>query len=434
MADPDDLADRLRQGLGTCGVGPADRLLVAVSGGVDSAVLLDALVRIGQPVVVAHVDHGLRPGSAADGAFVAGVCARLGVPCRRLAVTVAQGNVQDRARAARYAALADAAREERCAAVATGHTASDQAETVLLALVRGAGLRGLAGMPPRRGLADGVDLVRPLLEVSRAEVERYAHARGLDWRQDPSNEHDGYRRNRLRRNVMDALREDAGPGVDGRIAAAARHARAGLDAVAAHLDGAGEGRVPLGRLTALSDGARCAVLAEAAARWAPQSVRSQAAVARLAALVEAPVGARVESGGLRAWRERDALRFGPGAAVEGSLVATPLPSVTPNSAPATFSASPWEEVVDADRTAGAGVRAWAPGDRIRPLGLDGHRRVSDLLRERGIPRADRAGVPVVARGDEVLWVVGHRLAASAAVGPETVRAARWSWHGPDAAG
>ena len=424
----EDLAERARRGLAGCGAGPADRLLVAVSGGVDSVVLLHLLSGLGQPLVAAHVDHRLRPDSAADGAFVAAACARLGVPCRQLAVAVGEGNLQDQARRARYAALADAARQHGCPAVATGHTATDQAETVLLALGRGAGLRGLAGMAPRRPLAEGVDLVRPLLDVARAEIERYARAHGLAWREDASNQGDMFRRNRLRHNVMVDLRKEMGPGLDRRMAAAASHARAGLDVVAAHAAGVGDGRLALARLAPLTGGARRAVLVEAVARWAPGAPRSRALADRLAALVDAPVGARVESGGVRVWREPDALRFGDGAAAEGALtggalVVTPLPTV-----PTTFAGGPWTEVVDADRAHGAEVRAWRPGDRVRPLGLGGRQRVADLLRERGVARADRAGVPVVARGDEVLWVVGHRLAASVAVGPETVRAARWSWH------
>ncbi len=427
LPEPSDLAGRLRRGLAACGVGAADRLLAAVSGGVDSMVLLHLLAEAGQPVVAAHVDHGLRPDSAADGEVVDAACQRLGVPCVRLAATVEAGNVQDRARSARYAALADAARQHKCSAVATGHTATDQAETILIALVRGAGLRGLAGMPSHRPLAEGVDLVRPLLDVSRAEVEAYANWRGVEWREDASNQREVFRRNRLRRNAMNALRKEGGEGTDRRMAAAAAHARSGLGVVASQLDAlaVADRQLALAGLVPLADDARRAVLAEAAARWAPGAPRSQALVARLAALVEAPVGACVDSGGLRVWRQRDTLRFAdePASGVVGALVVTPLPSV-----PDAFDRDPWSETVDADRAADIRVRLWRDGDRIRPLGLDGSQLVSDLLRQRGVALADRAAVPVVVRGAEVLWVVGHRLAASVAVGPGTTRAVRWSWH------
>ena len=136
---------------------------------------------------------------------------------------------------------------------------------------------------------------------------------------------------------------------------------------------------------------------------------------------------RVEAAGLRVWREADGLRFEtdtpPG--LDGRLVTIPLDAV-----PHTFGTDPFEEVVDADRVAGEiRTRPWRDGDRIRPLGLDGSQLVSDLLRERGVPRADRSRVPVVLVDGEIAWVVGHRLAAFAAVRPETERAERWTWHG-----
>ncbi len=419
------VAGRVRDGLRAAGVEPGDRVLAAVSGGLDSTVLLRTLAEAGQPVVAAHVDHGLRPDGPADGAFVAALAGRLGVPVVLLAVDVEAGNVQSQARRARYDALAAAAQVHDCAVVATGHTATDQAETVLAALARGAGLRGLAGMPPSRPLGPAVRLVRPLLAVSRAEVHAEAEARGWGWREDASNQSEVYRRNRLRHNVMPSLREEMDEGVDLRMAASADAARAALSLVQDRLDtiSPAPGRLDLAGLRPLSVDVLGAVLVEALARWAPQAARSRAVVGRLANLVAAEVGAVVDSGGLRVWRERDALRLGETAGPAGTLDAVALDAV-----PRRFPADPWVEIVDADRVAGADVRGWREGDRLRPLGLDGSVLVSDLLRDRGVPRADRPGVPVVVVDGEVAWVVGHRLAAWAAVGPETGRAARWAWH------
>ena len=428
------LPERVRAGLAACDVAPDARVLVAASGGVDSTVLLRTLVGLGQPVVAAHVDHRLRDESADDGVFVAALAERLGVPVERLTVEVAPGNVQAEARRARYAALADAARRHACGAVATGHTASDQAETVLAALARGAGLRGLAGMPRSRALASGVRLVRPLLDVSRAEVDAEARQTGWAWREDPSNETDIYGRNWLRHHVMPLLAEAMGEGVDQRIAASADAARSALALVGRQRDAAsdGAGRLRLDALADLAAPVRLAVLAEAAADWAPEATRSRALVERLASLVDAEVGERVEAAGLRVWRERDVLRFETDATpgLQGTLDVVALDGV-----PTTFGADPFEETVDADRAAGAvEVRAWREGDRIRPLGLNGSQLVSDLLRDRGVPRADRPRVPVVLVEGEVAWVVGHRLAATVAVGPETRRAARWAWRRAPEAG
>ena len=174
------------------------------------------------------------------------------------------------------------------------------------------------------------------------------------------------------------------------------------------------------------------VFAEAVAMWAPEAVRSASVVARLEALVDAEVGACVESGGLRAWRERDAMRFDVSDApdLEGALVSTPLLGL-----PDSFPTDGFTEVVDADRVSGTlGVRGWREGDRVQPVGMEGSRLVSDLLRERGVPRADRARVPVVLVEGEIAWVVGHRLSGRVAVTTETRRVLEWAWRQSDGAG
>ncbi|WP_412063101.1 tRNA lysidine(34) synthetase TilS [Rubrivirga sp. IMCC45206] len=414
---------RVADALAAAGV--EGRLMVAASGGVDSTVLLHTLVALGVDVVAAHVDHSLRSDSADDGAFVAALATSLGVPWVRRTVAVGEGNVQAEARRARYAALAEAAREQVCVAVATGHTATDQAETVLLALARGAGLRGLAGMPPVRPLAEGIVLARPLLQSSRAEVEAVARQRGWAWREDPSNATDRFTRNRLRHTALPALRAEGGAGVDRRIAASADAARSGLAAVREQFleYAGGDSRLALA-VGELAAELRDAILAEAVAEWSPHATRSRALVSRLGTLLHADVGASVDSGGLRVWREPDALRFEidrPPAS--GALVETALDGI-----PTSFGTDPWSVAVDADAVEGATVRTWRPGDRIAPLGLSGSRPVADVLREGGVARADRAHAPVVVAGGRVAWVVGLRLAGWAAVTAKTRRAIQWSWH------
>lgn len=431
MFSPGDrLVEAVRQGLVRCGVAPTDRLVVAASGGVDSMALLHAFVEVRQPIMVATIDHGLDGGSGETAAFVLSEAARLGIEAETVAVQVEPGNVQAQARDARYAALADAARRQSCAAVATGHTATDQAETVLMSLIRGAGLRGLAGMPQRRPLADGVDLVRPMLQLSRAEVEAAARERGWPWREDASNATGVYQRNRLRHNVMTLLRREGGEGVDSRIADAAASARGALDVVANRVSGP-DRVLSISTLTSLSPDAQRVLLAEAVGQWAPSATRSSALVERLRHLAGAPVGAHVDSGGVRVWRQRDGLRFDmeDPAPATGTLTVTPLDAV-----PGRFDLGAFTELVDLDRAGEVQVRTWREGDRIRPLGLDGSTLVSDLLRNRDVSRADRGGVPVVVRGGEILWVVGHRLAASVAITAETVRAGKWTWRPGEGSG
>ena len=182
------------------------------------------------------VDHGLRPGSAADAAFVADHAKALGLPALVRTLGPAdlaphrQAGPEGAARAARYGALWPAADELGCAWLATGHTLDDQAETVLLQLLRGAGPDGLAGMAVRGGR-----LLRPLLGARRAETRACCAAIGLAWREDPTNAGDGPLRNRVRQQLLPLL-EELRPGATqtlARTAALAADERAWLDPVVA---------------------------------------------------------------------------------------------------------------------------------------------------------------------------------------------------------
>jgi tRNA(Ile)-lysidine synthase len=182
-----------------------DKLGLAVSGGPDSlALLLLAEAVMPGKVEVATVDHGLRPESTSEAAMVAELCAGHGIPHRMLRVKVGAGNLQDKARRARYAALAKWAKERGLPALATAHHADDQAETLLMRLNRGSGLAGLAGVRPRMTVP-GTDIVllRPLLGWRRAELGELVEAAHLAPVIDPSNEDDRFDRARIRK----ALRE-----------------------------------------------------------------------------------------------------------------------------------------------------------------------------------------------------------------------------------
>lgn len=184
--------------------------LVACSGGPDSvglALVVDRLTRrVGGSMVFAHVNHGLRPSAWQDEAVVLALGARLGWPVRIIALAPSRSD-EASLRTLRYAALGEAARAVGAAEVLVAHVAEDQTETVLLALFRGTGLAGLAGMPTRRRLTDGVELVRPLLRVSRTRLERESFRSGLPYARDPSNRDQRYRRNALRPH-LEALRGD----------------------------------------------------------------------------------------------------------------------------------------------------------------------------------------------------------------------------------
>ncbi len=220
---------------------PGSTVLVAISGGPDSVVLAAVLDRIaradGFEIVLAHVNHGIRPSAGQDECVALSVGARLE---RRVRVIALAGTADDEAalRTARYDAL-DRTRTGQSAAmmVATAHSAEDQTETVLLALFRGTGLDGLGGMPPARPLASGIDLVRPFLRVTRAELHAELRRLALPYARDPSNQDVRYRRNALRAR-LDDLRSDF-PQLDAAVARCAeivRSERAGDERAKARRD------------------------------------------------------------------------------------------------------------------------------------------------------------------------------------------------------
>lgn len=203
-------------------LGPQDRVLVAVSGGADSVALLHLLAELRRvlapELVVGHVDHGLRTGSAEDADFVRDLARDLGLPflVRQVHCHIPGRSTEETARERRYEALREMAQESRASRIATGHTATDQAETVLLRLVRGSGPLGLAAILPvtREGV------VRPLLCTTREEVRDYLRSRGLPWREDPSNRDPRFLRNRVRQEVLPRMR-DLNPRIDFALAALA---------------------------------------------------------------------------------------------------------------------------------------------------------------------------------------------------------------------
>lgn len=221
--------------------------IVAVSGGPDSVALLRALLTIkAGPLVLAHLNHLLRGAeSDADEAFIRDLyatlrtagnadlelcCERIDVPARARAD---RDNLENAARGVRYDWLLRVATERQARWVATGHTADDQAETVLHRLLRGTGIKGLAGIPPRRELGAGVEVVRPLLGVTRAEVLAFLKAEGQSSREDSSNRDLRLTRNRLRHTLLPLLAQEYNPAIVavlGRLAAQAQEISGLLEA------------------------------------------------------------------------------------------------------------------------------------------------------------------------------------------------------------
>jgi tRNA(Ile)-lysidine synthase len=427
-----DLLRRVREeGLLRAG-GP---VVVLFSGGRDSTCLLDIAVRIAgaRAVGALHVNYGLREAAEGDERHCAALCERLGVHLEiRRPPRPERGNLQAWARDERYGAAAQIALARR-ADVAAGHTATDQVETILYRLASSPSRRALIGMRPRDGR-----LVRPLLSFTREQTAGYCAARGLEWRDDVTNESQVFARNRIRAGLVPAL-EAVHPGAQANVQALAVI----LGDEAAVLDElvdralAGEHTIALGRLRELPVALRRLVVQrladEAAGGLAPGAARR---ADEIGALGEHGTAQLDVGGGLRAVVEYGVLRFER----LGVPLAAPMPVVL--TIPGTVPFGDREVRCELGQAAaGPGVldraalgsellvRGWRPGDRMVPLGLLGTKSVQDLFTARRVPRAERAGTPVVESEGEIVWVAGVATSERFKVTHETVQTARLTVRG-----
>ena len=428
--------------------------MVGVSGGADSVALLALLREIAGPwrlrLCVAHLNHGLRADAAGDARFVEDLAAVWDLPCVGEAADVRHHARQQRlsleaaAREVRYAFLERVAAARGCTTVAVAHTADDQAETMLLRLLRG-GRPG--GMWPRRSLG-AATLVRPLLDCWRRDLRALLAAQGLAWREDATNLDLRYLRNRVRHDLIPVL---AGymPEVQNRL-------KQGADMLAAEdvaLDAAAAVAEPA-VIAGQRDGVRLhrtELLAQPLAlRW--RLVRRAVGLAggnirrlRLVHIEEAlrlaldgsdgqrlslpgvvleVRGTDLVLGSLR--RSRPAAEFV--IPVEGRVDAEPFGLIVESAVLLTEAAdfADGAAYLDADRVRSPIVlRAWRPGDRFRPLGMRGMKKVGDFLTDAKAPRLLRLRIPVVQGADgTILWLVGWRVAEDARVTDQTHRVLR----------
>ena len=429
------------------------RVLVALSGGVDSVVLLHVLRRLGYGAEAAHVNFELRgDASRKDEAFVRDLCRSWGVRCHVERADHARRrgeSVQMAARSLRYAMLARTAAREGLDVVALGHHRDDQVETVLLRLLRGTGPEGLAGMPVWRPLTPGaaVRLVRPLLAESKADIAAYAQREGLTWREDKSNTDPKYRRNALRIEVLPTLQRIFGQDISANIVRSASLMRDYVnDALLPSVEekfalAAGKRRLDRRALGTMAPVWRRRVILEALRRWLPGAEWSRAAVESVDSLLGAQPGRRLEYRQGAVWRARDGLVFAPVAEKEaeepvlvhaGDAVALPngrlRVDVTDECPDRLDEGAPLSVFADALRLRfPLAVRRWRPGDRFRPLGMDGTKKVSDLLTDTKIRVEERRDTWVVRSGEDIVWVVGVRLSDQFKAVPSTRRFARLSF-------
>ncbi len=437
---------------------PGDHLLVAISGGADSVALLALLASLA-PVwrlrlSALHANYGLRgEESEEDERFVSRLCADLGVPlvCERIDLHQAGGlpkglSLQARAREARYAALRRAAAALGADKIALGHTADDQAETLLMWMLRGSGAAGLAGIRPLRE-----DLyVRPLLGVGRAGVLAYLKAKGLAFRTDSSNAKPLYLRNRVRRDLVPLLKEFNPAVVDAltRQASILRDEDLCLEQWTAEWIGRharrGAGRamtVPRTELLAVPVALQRRVVREVVKQvtGSGHGPTFGAAESVLEKVVRGRSGSSLALRGARVTREYDAIvcsGLGAPAPAGRTIEIGPTPStvVWPATGqrlrlrmmPAGTTDAPHGRDAaqfDAERlTHRFALRAWKPGDVFHPQGMGGRRKkVQDYFCDIKLPRGRRTAVPLLVAPEGILWVAGYRTDHRFRVTPSTKR-------------
>ena len=414
------LPEQFRRHLATLGLTPG-RALVAVSGGPDSVALLDLLHATREfhqlELVVAHFDHGIHPESAAVADRVRELAAFYDLACESGRAELGAFASETVARAARYAWL-EATRRRLGAAIAlTGHHADDQAETILMRVLRGSGPAGLAAMASRRGT-----LVRPLLPFSRTALGAYAKARGLSGWCDPANEDRRHLRAWIRAEVLPALRTRL-PDVEASLLAAGRHAardRAAWEAVLRLLPGLDFHRERDGfSVAAAALRGYDSALGETVVLVAARRVGCRLGAARAARVLDLAVrgvsGRSVPLG--EGWRAE--VSFGR-ILVCRTTQAPPM-ALALNSPAGERCWGSWrlrwrvEPAPGRQERVGVTawlspapleVRAWRPGERIRPLGGAGRRLLVRCFQDARVPRSRRTAWPVVAGPDGAVWVPG----------------------------
>lgn len=450
------------------GLNSGGLLVVAVSGGPDSLALLYALHHLREDLALrlhcAHLDHGLRgDASIADAEFVAGTCRELGI-----GFTVDRADVssfskrcrlslEEAAREVRFAFLAGVAKEQRADAIALGHTADDQAETVLMRILRGTGITGLRGMEPRsRRVIAGVEVVllRPLLGIDRRTTEEYCRAMRLRPRRDESNLSPKMTRNRVRTELL-PLMEQYNPAVRGALIRLSRSAardaayiEAETDTVWRGLARRVRGGVALDK-TALLESAPA--LQSSLLRRAVLEVKGDlrnidlSHVDDMVRLADGPAGRSLDlPGGVRFSVGYSDVRLAPPGDAPEPLpslggqhdLAVPGETVLPGwtasarildgnaSFESTGSDDSPDEAIGREHTAYLDfdslggrlcVRSRVDGDRFQPLGMSQTKKLQDFMVDSKIPRAWRDSVPLVVSPRGIAWVVGWRIAEWAKV-------------------
>lgn len=437
---------------------PGDTLIVALSGGADSTFLLDLLSRLpgyNLRLIVAHLNHCLRGAeSDADEEFCRDMALRYAIPfeSRRIDIKAMASaerlNLEDAGRRARIAFLDETCVLYGASAVALAHHGDDQAETVLMRLLRGSGTTGLSGMAYRNARG----YVRPLLDIARSDIEQYLRERGLTWREDVSNGDTIYLRNRIRHELLPFL-EGYNPAI--RTCLAATATRISDDevllrelteqaAAGACMTAAGDVVCSITHLRTLSPALRRRVLRHAFNQVAGtlEGV-GQRHIDALCALIdsERPNSRLDLPHGVAAVRAYDRLAcMKSGTAVSGTDAELSIAGpgryqlsaggcLSVEGIPTTFPDHPCSVSVDLDKTPFPWlIRTFRSGDRMTPLGMHGRKKVKDIFIDRKIPLSERRRIPLLLSGDDLIWIAGVCASELCRIDSRSGAVVRVTWH------
>ncbi|GAB4018977.1 tRNA lysidine(34) synthetase TilS [Spirosoma koreense] len=408
---------------------PTDRVLLAVSGGLDSVVMAELFHQLGQPFAIGHVNFGLRDAeSDADALFVENKAKQYGVPFHVIrfdtaALAVERGlSIQMVARELRYDWFAQLLQQHSYTCVATAHHLNDVLETMLLNLTRGTGIAGLHGIAPSHN-----GIVRPLLFATRSQLAEYAESRNLTYREDRSNAEDKYARNRIRHHVVPVLTV-LNPGFWQTLLRTVERLRATETLLRTELERSWQNLVEVTGEQTLLPTVRLLGQPEPAFQlfeWLkPLGFTADQTGQMIQALTQ-PTGQLFRSPTHQITHERDGLLLmplrtksayeiqlneWPEAPLEVAGQFTLSAQLMTKPDPFHPETDPNVACLDAEKlTFPLIIRPWQQGDRFRPLGLSGHKLISDLLNDLKLSRPEREQTAVLQSGDAIAWVIGRRI-------------------------